>query len=195
MQTETTVPKYVMSPTAADGVGMASAVADLDKEIHNTQALLADVHGSECEVYARIVGYYRSVKNWNKGKKEEYGMRSMFDESMIVAKVSDGERTKTARGTAVGSSAIRSKDNEAVMSPGYEMFVRATCPNCPPVKDYMAKIKMQGVQIDVDTDAGLHEATSRGVFSAPTVIFFDANGNERARAHTTEELDEIIHAA
>ena len=33
------------------------------------------IQGLETEVYARIVGYYRSVRNWNKGKKEEYGRR------------------------------------------------------------------------------------------------------------------------
>ena len=27
------------------------------------------VEGTETEVYARIVGYYRAVKNWNRGKK------------------------------------------------------------------------------------------------------------------------------
>jgi ribonucleoside-triphosphate reductase len=26
----------------------------------------------ECEVYSRVVGYYRPVKNWNKGKQEEF---------------------------------------------------------------------------------------------------------------------------
>lgn len=54
--------------------------AELDTEIAATKAALTDVHGEECEVYARIVGYYRSVKNWNKGKKEEYGIRAMFDQ-------------------------------------------------------------------------------------------------------------------
>ena len=36
------------------------------------------VCGSETEVYSRIVGYYRSVRNWNKGKREEYKERKMF---------------------------------------------------------------------------------------------------------------------
>ena|GEM_PF-1572367 len=36
--------------------------------------------GSETEVYSRIVGYYRPVGNWNKGKREEYFMRKTFDE-------------------------------------------------------------------------------------------------------------------
>lgn len=31
--------------------------------------------GSECEVYTRIVGYLRPVKQWNKGKKSEFGDR------------------------------------------------------------------------------------------------------------------------
>ncbi len=37
----------------------------------------------EAEVYARIVGYYRPVKNWNPGKKSEYTERQVFlsDES------------------------------------------------------------------------------------------------------------------
>lgn len=34
--------------------------------------------GSETEVYSRIVGYYRPVKNWNKGKKKEFFERKVF---------------------------------------------------------------------------------------------------------------------
>ncbi len=32
----------------------------------------------ETEVYSRIVGYYRPVKNWNKGKKEEFSERKTY---------------------------------------------------------------------------------------------------------------------
>ena len=35
--------------------------------------------GSECEIYSRIVGYIRPVKQWNKGKKAEFGNRKTFD--------------------------------------------------------------------------------------------------------------------
>lgn len=34
--------------------------------------------GSEAEVYTRVVGYYRPVKMWNKGKREEYKDRTTF---------------------------------------------------------------------------------------------------------------------
>ena len=33
----------------------------------------------ECEVYSRIVGYIRPVKQWNKGKKTEFKNRKTFD--------------------------------------------------------------------------------------------------------------------
>ena len=34
--------------------------------------------GSECEVYSRVVGYLRPVKQWNKGKKEEFRERQTY---------------------------------------------------------------------------------------------------------------------
>ncbi|MFB3926156.1 MAG: ribonucleoside triphosphate reductase [Syntrophales bacterium] len=33
---------------------------------------------SPCEVYSRVVGYLRPVKQWNKGKQEEFRMRKVF---------------------------------------------------------------------------------------------------------------------
>lgn len=31
-----------------------------------------------CEVYSRVVGYYRPVQNWNIGKQQEYKERKSF---------------------------------------------------------------------------------------------------------------------
>ena len=35
--------------------------------------------GATCEVYSRIVGYFRPIANWNVGKKEEFKDRLEFD--------------------------------------------------------------------------------------------------------------------
>lgn len=34
-----------------------------------------------CEmlIFSRVVGYYSPVKQWNKGKKEEFGLRKTFN--------------------------------------------------------------------------------------------------------------------
>jgi ribonucleoside-triphosphate reductase len=37
------------------------------------------VCGRECEVYTRVVGYFRPVQNWNAGKQEEFKQRRVFD--------------------------------------------------------------------------------------------------------------------
>lgn len=53
-------------------------VEEIDADIVKTKEALQSVKGSETEVYARIVGYYRAVKNWNKGKRDEYDCRKMY---------------------------------------------------------------------------------------------------------------------
>ena len=37
------------------------------------------LYGGEVEVYSRITGYYRPVKNWNDGKAKEYKMRKEYN--------------------------------------------------------------------------------------------------------------------
>lgn len=34
--------------------------------------------GERCEVYSRIVGYYRPVNNWNTGKRQEFKDRKEY---------------------------------------------------------------------------------------------------------------------
>jgi ribonucleoside-triphosphate reductase len=74
----------------------------IEKNLRETRKALAHVEGREAEVYSRIVGYYRSVRNWNKGKKEEFGERTMF-----AAPGSAGNEVDTlgqAAGDAVGQA-------------------------------------------------------------------------------------------
>jgi len=40
--------------------------------------------GSKCEVYSRIVGYFRPVDQWNDGKQAEFRIRKTFDKSVLV---------------------------------------------------------------------------------------------------------------
>lgn len=64
---------------------MSRTLEEIDAEIASTKKELNDVHGTETEVYSRIVGYYRNVKNFNAGKAEEYKHRVMFDQNKGVA--------------------------------------------------------------------------------------------------------------
>ena len=64
------------------------SVLEIDSEIARVKQEMDGVRGADCEVYARIVGYYRAVRNWNKGKREEYKERKMF--SLPMASDAEG---------------------------------------------------------------------------------------------------------
>jgi len=42
--------------------------------------------GQKCEVYSRVVGYYRPVTNWNIGKRMEFKDRLEFSEKKAFEK-------------------------------------------------------------------------------------------------------------
>jgi len=40
--------------------------------------------GNVCEVYSRVVGFYRPTSGWNKGKTEEFKDRTEFQEKVSL---------------------------------------------------------------------------------------------------------------
>lgn len=48
-----------------------------------------------CEVYSRVVGYYRPVQAWNRGKQQEFEDRQMIDLSPALAAL-DAQRREEA---------------------------------------------------------------------------------------------------
>lgn len=173
-------------------MAVTRTLEEIDRDIAETKAALADVHGTETEVYARIVGYYRAVRNWNNGKRDEYNLRKMFvyngtDYSENKKSIADEIFTKQEAAAAISEKTISSDH--------FEFFMRKTCPNCPPVKSYIETLTVPGIAIDVDTEDGLRQAAEKGVFSAPTVIFYDPEGNETGRAHNVEELEAVLKSA
>lgn len=200
------------------------SIEQVEKEIEEVRRELLDVHGEETEVYARIVGYYRCVTNWNKGKKDEYHHRKLFEvESGIESGNSEDEfseaelmtlqyAAKPMNAEMAEESEIDEAEDFVIEDPRdnqipkipvaqtielsgeiayYEMYTRNTCPHCPPVKQFMSEVKLNGESINVDEPQGLYSAAEKGVFSTPTVIFYDADGNELCRAHNTDELQDI----
>ena len=45
---------------------------------------ITDEERQECEVWTRVMGYYRPVSEFNIGKKSEHGERVSFTEQKIV---------------------------------------------------------------------------------------------------------------
>ena len=149
---------------------MARDITTIEKDIAETQKALDNVRGAETEVYARIVGYYRSLKNWNKGKKDEFAQRKTF------------QVDETAAASEKAAEDVKR----------YELFARKTCPNCPPVKDYLAHSGLEGVTIDVDNPEGFQKAMAMNIVSAPTVVLYGKGGTPIATLHTVDDLDAVL---
>lgn len=196
---------------------------ELDEQIAQVRAELENVHGTQTEVYARIVGYYRAVRNWNRGKADEFKKRKMFElncderpdavsqhPKLSAENPSESQQKELElRDSALYAISSNSAENGQTeieqseifcdtASPqrisSYELFARKTCPNCPPVKNFLFGLSLQGSVVDVDTEEGLSEAAVKGVFSAPTVIFYDDGGKEVSRAHNVPDIEEILSA-
>ncbi|GMO45655.1 MAG: hypothetical protein Pg6C_07650 [Treponemataceae bacterium] len=163
----------------------ARSLEAIDRDIARTKLELANVKGSETEVYARIVGYYRSVRNWNKGKRDEFKRRKEFVMADDVAayKITVADTASSCCAMSAVTEVPRARSVAR-----YEFYSRKTCPNCPGVRDYLSATSLAGALIDVDTPDGLQKAADNGVFAAPTVIMYDDAGNEIVRALNKTEL-------
>jgi len=168
---------------------------EIEKEIAETQEALANIRGDDCEVYARIVGYYRAVRNWNKGKKDEYKLRKLFSinasSSQNAESVQKGiqETVQVPAEDSVKTEPLFPKHDEIAH---YEIYTRETCPNCPAVENYMKNLSLEGISINVDSKDGLDSAAARGVLATPTVIFYNTMNKELFRAHNTQELQSLL---
>ena len=149
----------------------------IDADIAATRLELQNVHGSATEVYARIVGYYRSVRNWNKGKREEFSERKMFERENPKTHVYAGQ-------SVVSDTRVMSMQYPAF----FEVYTRKTCPNSPPVTDYGSSLGITVRYIDADTEEGIKAAAKHGVRSCPTVIMYSESEKELSRAYSVADL-------
>ncbi len=154
-------------------------------------ALKADllcVEGTTTEVYSRIVGYYRSVKNWNAGKRAEFGKRREYAFPSV-----GGANAEPAEPSAQAVAADERRDSDVAREPSsYTLFTRAACPNCPPVRDFLRSSGLPGVVVDVDTEDGLELARRYEVMSTPTAILMGPGGEQLGRAYARSQLEKMV---
>jgi hypothetical protein len=168
----------------------------IEERISELKGQLGKAEGTPTEVYSRIVGYYRSVRNWNAGKREEYGQRLAFGMPVDLPQRTDEQRRpdeQPQRATAAVPSA--SMPEALRLRDGVLVFTREACPNCPPVANYVVASGMKAVFVDVDGDEGLALARDLGVMATPTVLALDREGRESFRAFDLKGLRNRLEVA
>ncbi len=115
--------------------------------------------GAETEVYSRITGYYRPIKNWNDGKTKEYEMRKEYD------------MKKAACAKPSSKKSVSKKDckcEEDKCKDGIMLFGTKTCPNCAAAKKLLDKFKIKYEFVDAEENADMTKKF--GVKQAPTLV-------------------------
>jgi ribonucleoside-triphosphate reductase len=148
----------------------------IDHEIAELEKELAQATGSRAEVYSRIVGYYRSVKNWNTGKREEYSDRLLFKPTAAESAV-DGIHAEPKEDTICA---------EAIQS--MVLLSRDRCPNCPPVRKALEEADLDFEELSADTLEGMAFASRYDILSTPTLICLDDDETELVRFSTATQI-------
>ena len=122
--------------------------------------------GREAEVYSRITGYYRPVKNWNAGKTQEFKQRREYvPQTFTAPTVAEGDNCD-----------IRPENLANVEAPAVEkvmLFTSPTCPNCKMAKMLLDKDHVHYENVDAATNKELTEAY--GIKQAPTLLVPDGD--------------------
>jgi len=147
----------------------------IEKDLAAAREALSTAEGTPAEVYSRIVGYYRSVRNWNRGKREEYGERQLY----------------RVNGLRAAASPRPVPTEESLLL----LFIRASCPACPPAKAAAGKLGIPVELVNADTAEGMAEAVRRNVMSTPTAILISQGGEELARAGNAETIGRLLAAS
>lgn len=166
----------------------------LESRLSTLKAELVAAEGTPTEVYSRIVGYYRSVRNWNAGKRAEFSKRREYGFPGTQA-MGPAPSKAIKAGVLAGSatSAVPSANcGTGSDAASYLLFSRTACPNCPPVKEYLSLSGLPGVVVDVDTDEGLELARRYEVLSTPTAIMLGSDGAQLLRAQTRKQLEPLV---
>ncbi len=117
--------------------------------------------GKEAEVYSRITGYYRPVKNWNAGKSEEFKMRKTYN---VSKECELPENHPHEEEKIIGQS---TKDElPKVKEP--LLFTSPTCPNCKMAKMILDKAGFHYQNVDAASNKDL--TIAYGVKQAPTLL-------------------------
>ena len=100
--------------------------------------------GAETEVYSRITGYYRPVKNWNDGKTQEFKERRVYDitnSHMRPRTMTAAAETEKTEGGAEGAKTL--------------LFTTKTCPNCRVAVNSLEKANIPYEIVDAEQNREL----------------------------------------
>ena len=135
---------------------------------------------AETEVYSRITGYYRPVKNWNDGKSQEYKERKTYD-------IANSKLTHSGPVSSDETCACEAQAN--TLADGIYLFASATCPNCKIAETLLAKAEIAYTKVYAHENVELTQ--SLGIKQAPTLV--EVKNGEITKYTMVAEIKQFIN--
>ena len=120
--------------------------------------------GKPTEVYSRITGYYRAVKNWNPGKVQEFEERKEYTPE--TSKAPAKEEACMECEVQHDPVQVVSQAEEKLAKP--MLFTTPTCPNCPTAKAHLQRKGIEYEAINANEATDLVERY--GIMGVPTLV-------------------------
>ena len=144
------------------------------------------------EVYSRITGYYRPVKNWNIGKAQEFKERKVYniETSVLTHTLQDTNEEIVQNREKIESKAEVSSAPKA--SYRYLLFTTAHCPKCKQIKQLLSTSGIKYEEIVVDPSQDNELVNKFNISKAPTLVILD--NNEYQCYDDYQSISNVIHA-
>ncbi len=121
--------------------------------------------GKSTEVYSRITGYYRPIKNWNDGKIAEFKNRKEYRLGEQISFETPLEKKEKVEAVEKMVSKLPKEGKR------YVLFVTHTCPNCRLVKVILDDHHIEYEEVYADDNMEL--AKEHNIRSVPTLLVVD----------------------
>ena len=166
----------------------------------------------ETEVYSRITGYYRPVKNWNDGKSQEFRDRVVYDigasklvkgDAEVAARAAEstgvaerGEEAVAVAGAPSAEAASAPAAASSTLPAGVYLVATHTCANCKHAEQLMQNAGVPFEKIFAEENPEL--ARRYSIMQAPTLLKVGADGKAdvvRGAAAVFQEIPSLkVHA-
>ena len=203
------LPYYTMSPTYS---------VCQEHGYINGEVCKCPTCGRETEIYSRITGYYRPVKNWNNGKLKEYSMRKEYvvdtnklamgsnvgimENSPVIdssdyldsnpvdvsGNVVEFPKQEDQKASNFGTAMKFEMPKEAVGENGLYLFGMKTCTNCHTAQEFFDANHVNYNYVDAEDN--MDASVKFGIVHTPTLVA--VNGGVVQKFDTLDSIENYI---
>ncbi len=140
------------------------------------------VCGKETEIYSRITGYYRPIKNWNDGKVSEFENRRTYEpaemQGLDALQKEEAAGSVREAGPKLGIRPERKEKDSGKQDVHITVLSTHTCPKCKMTKAMLDEKDIAYRSLFAEDEEGSALALENHIYAVPA-LFVEQDGEKR----------------